>query len=355
MELDKHIRDNAARRESFMALAERVFGLSFREWYAGGWWSERYRPYVLAHGDRVLACIAVNVMDTAWRGKDRRYIQLGTVMTDPACRGQGLSRRLMEAVLADWEDACDGIYLFANETVLEFYPRFGFERAAEYEWTLPVRQEAGPCRRLDMDSARRQGAAAPGVPIGEAPTPRYPARNNFGLLMFYAGSVYKEAVYYMEDWDMAAVAARNEGRLICLDVFGGRAGSPGRGAGPPGTREGGRDPRVRAAGRDGGRRPSAGRGRRAVRAAGEGEPAAGGAAAVPGPVPCVRTAKNRRGSNSSAAVFCIIRSFRWRWGRSRCCSAAAGGRAPGPPRKRRRRSPAAPVWSPTTGARTAQS
>ena len=58
MELDKHIRDNAARRESFMALAERVFGLSFREWYAGGWWSERYRPYVLAHGDRVLACIA---------------------------------------------------------------------------------------------------------------------------------------------------------------------------------------------------------------------------------------------------------------------------------------------------------
>ena len=30
MELDKHIRDNAARRESFMALAERVFGLSFR-------------------------------------------------------------------------------------------------------------------------------------------------------------------------------------------------------------------------------------------------------------------------------------------------------------------------------------
>ena len=118
MELDKHIRDNAARRESFMALAERVFGLSFREWYAGGWWSERYRPYVLAHGDRVLACIAVNVMDTAWRGKDRRYIQLGTVMTDPACRGQGLSRRLMEAVLADWEDACDGIYLFANETVL---------------------------------------------------------------------------------------------------------------------------------------------------------------------------------------------------------------------------------------------
>lgn len=39
--------------------------------------------------------------------------------------------------------------------------------------------------------------------------------------MFYAGSVYKEAVYYMEDWDMAAVAARNEGRLICLDVFGG--------------------------------------------------------------------------------------------------------------------------------------
>ena len=150
------------------------------------------------HGDRVLACIAVNVMDTAWRGKDRRYIQLGTVMTDPACRGQGLSRRLMEAVLADWEDACDGIYLFANETVLEFYPRFGFERAAEYEWTLPVRQEAGPCRRLDMDSAADRERLRRAYDRG-SPYAALPARNNFGLLMFYAGSVYKEAVYYMED------------------------------------------------------------------------------------------------------------------------------------------------------------
>lgn len=185
MELDKHIRDNAARRESFMALAERVFGLSFREWYAGGWWSERYRPYVLAHGDRVLACIAVNVMDTAWRGKDRRYIQLGTVMTDPACRGQGLSRRLMEAVLADWEDACDGIYLFANETVLEFYPRFGFERAAEYEWTLPVRQEAGALPAAGHGQRRRQGAAAPGVRSGK------PLRRATGAEQFRAADVLR--------------------------------------------------------------------------------------------------------------------------------------------------------------------
>ena len=171
MELDKHIRDNAARRESFMALAERVFGLSFREWYAGGWWSERYRPYVLAHGDRVLACIAVNVMDTAWRGKDRRYIQLGTVMTDPACRGQGLSRRLMEAVLADWEDACDGIYSPTRRCWSSIHGSASSERRST-SGRCPSDKRRGPAGGWTW-TAPPTGSGYAGRTIGEAPTPRY--------------------------------------------------------------------------------------------------------------------------------------------------------------------------------------
>lgn len=172
MELDKHIRDNAARRESFMALAERVFGLSFREWYAGGWWSERYRPYVLAHGDRVLACIAVNVMDTAWRGKDRRYIQLGTVMTDPACRGQGLSRRLREAVLPTGRTpATASIYSPTRRCWSSIHGSASSERRST-SGRCPSDKRRGPCRRLDMDSAADRERLRRRT-IGEAPTPRY--------------------------------------------------------------------------------------------------------------------------------------------------------------------------------------
>ena len=42
--LVKQVRDNAPLRESFFALARRVFGLSFEEWHRAGWWTDRYVP-----------------------------------------------------------------------------------------------------------------------------------------------------------------------------------------------------------------------------------------------------------------------------------------------------------------------
>lgn len=73
-----------------------------------------------------------NRIDTVWRGEALRLVQLGTVMTAPAHRGKGLARSLMEAVLDDWGRTCDGVYLYANGTVLEFYPKFGFVPAREH-------------------------------------------------------------------------------------------------------------------------------------------------------------------------------------------------------------------------------
>lgn len=45
---------------------------------------------------------------------------------DENYRGRGLSRQLMEHIMATYEDI--PMYLSANESVLDFYPRFGFER-----------------------------------------------------------------------------------------------------------------------------------------------------------------------------------------------------------------------------------
>lgn len=131
-------------RTSFDALAQRVFGLSFEQWYRDGYWTDRYKPYVLLDGGTVVASIAVNRMQTMWRGKGRSYIQLGTVMTDPQYRKQGLSRCLMEQVLRDYCRSCDAVYLFANDSALDFYPRFGFERAVEYQFSCPVTPNPKP-------------------------------------------------------------------------------------------------------------------------------------------------------------------------------------------------------------------
>lgn len=207
-------------RKSFSDLAARTFGLSFEDWYARGYWSEKYIPYAMVEGERVVANASVNVMDFIWQGTDRKYIQIGTVMTDPACRGRGLARRLIEEILSDWRKQADAVYLFANSSVLDFYPRFGFERATEYQYSLPVAPLPGDFRRLDME---QPGDRALLRRCYEASNPfsRLSVKNNYGLLMFYCSGFMKDCVYYSEKREAAVVAEQQGDALRCLDVFGG--------------------------------------------------------------------------------------------------------------------------------------
>ena len=134
-------------------MANRVFGLSFQEWCESGYWTDLYLPYAICEGGRVVSNVSVNIMEFSWNGAPRRYIQLGTVMTAPEYRGKGLSRRLMEAVLEDWKNRCDALYLFANNTVLDFYPKFGFERAEEYKACAAITPKGGKYRKMNLSDA----------------------------------------------------------------------------------------------------------------------------------------------------------------------------------------------------------
>ena len=225
--LRKDIREDAVAREGFMALARTVFDLDFAGWQAAGFWTDKYIPYALMDGERVIANVSVNIMDMEYRGQLRKFIQLGTVMTHPEYRGRGLARRLMEAVLADWQGRCDGVYLFANDTVLDFYPRFGFRRATEYTHTLPLPSTAGKgrCRRLDL-SAPAHLALLRAAFERSNPYSALAMEKNWGLLMFYCGFSLKNRVYYLEEDGTAAVARLEGDTLDCLDVFGPGGGRP---------------------------------------------------------------------------------------------------------------------------------
>lgn len=57
-------------------------------------------------------------------------------MTDNEFQNKGLSRVLMEKILDEWNGKCDLIYLFANDSVLDFYPKFGFKKCNEYVYSI---------------------------------------------------------------------------------------------------------------------------------------------------------------------------------------------------------------------------
>ena len=139
--------DDALRR-SFDALAQRTFGLTFEDWYQNGFWGDDYVPYSVVVDGAVAANVSVNRTDFVLDGEKKRFIQLGTVMTDERYRGRGMIRRLMAEVERDCAGKADGVYLFANDTVLDFYPKFGFRRAA--------RQAPCACR---CGTARRGGGS----------------------------------------------------------------------------------------------------------------------------------------------------------------------------------------------------
>lgn len=154
-------------------------------------------------------------------------MQIGTVMTAPEDRNHGLSCWLMEQTLSVWRDRCDFIYLYANDSVLDFYPRFGFKKAREYQDTRPL-QVAAPCaaaRRLD-----------PGRPADRAlllrcsrqygnPFSALSMEGGEGLLMFYAIGPLHDAFYYLEQWDAVAAVSAEDGLLCCEEIFA-PAGTP---------------------------------------------------------------------------------------------------------------------------------
>ena len=64
-------------------------------------------------------------------------------MTSPEYRHRGRIKQIMKEVDADFADK-DGVFLFANDSVLDFYPKFGFKKADEYRYAKAVKG-AGEC------------------------------------------------------------------------------------------------------------------------------------------------------------------------------------------------------------------
>ncbi|MDG5789275.1 GNAT family N-acetyltransferase [Evansella sp. AB-P1] len=127
-------------RTSFFDLAIETFGIHFSPWFERGCWNEHYICYSYLDPDEknVIANVSVNIMDVLLEGVKRKAIQIGTVMTHPAYRNRGLAASLMNKVIADYEKTVDFIFLFANSSVLHFYPKFDFKQVEETFFSVKV-------------------------------------------------------------------------------------------------------------------------------------------------------------------------------------------------------------------------
>jgi len=213
-------KDDVKLRNSFNNLTEKTYGFNFKQWYEDGYWGEKYIPYSLVDGDKVVSNVSVNIMDFFILGEQKKYVQIGTVMTDEEYRGQGLCRVLMELVLKEWEDKCDLIYLFANDSVLDFYPKFGFEVCDEYQYSINKTKEdkTEKIRKMsiDNDSDREiiYNMACNAIPLSKVSM-----KDNTSLIMFYCTYFMKDNIYYLEDYDTVAICEFNEDILYLQEIL----------------------------------------------------------------------------------------------------------------------------------------
>ncbi len=204
-------------RNSFNSLAERMFGLNFEGWYKSGFWNDKYIPYSILLDGKVIANVSVNIIDCNVNGKERHYIQLGTVMTDVQHRNKGYSRILMEKILYDYKD-CDGIFLFANDEVLDFYPKFGFQKADEYRFRITADTDSGAC--VEQVSMKNKDDFSDFINIKRSHVSRSPVKTDTDdLMMFYLTQFMQECVYRVKDKDCYIIAEKDNDTLTIFDIL----------------------------------------------------------------------------------------------------------------------------------------
>lgn len=201
----KDYKEDVSLRKSLSDLAERAFGIQLENWYQTGYWKDKYIPYSIVADEKVVANVSVNLMDFIENGNVKHLVQLGTVITDKKYERQGLSRYLIEAILEDYSNKVEGIYLFANDTVLDFYPKFGFSKSKEYQYLRIVKnscRETAILRPMNdrSDWKLLEQAIKDRVYLGAF------EMENLDLSMFYATSILRNNVYYLEETDTYVLA-----------------------------------------------------------------------------------------------------------------------------------------------------
>jgi len=215
----KNYRDKKELRDSFNALSEKTFGLNFENWYQNGFWTDNYNPYSIMIDGVIVANVSVNQTNMMWNGEKKNLIQLGTVMTDETYRNQGLIRKIMEEIDKDYEEKVDGMYLFGNDEVVNFYPKFGFRPSIEVEYYKTIQNNQERTMKLvSMETLEEWNAFQRQIEKC-AEFSSFELVENSQLYMFYISQFMQETVYYCEELKAYAIAEIEEAELYIHAVI----------------------------------------------------------------------------------------------------------------------------------------
>jgi GNAT superfamily N-acetyltransferase len=214
--------------DRFFHHAAEIFGVDFSRWAARGGWQENYRVVAAVEGSEIIATVGITRMRFSLGASEAtgcRHlidgIQLGAVATRSDRRGEGYARRLIQDVIACADAARMPVVLFANPSVTEFYPKFGFLPllAQRPSAEMDIKPRDGGARLFDVargEDRNLLGRLCSSSPIhgGILATPADPS-----TLLWYLCNGFTKAYVLQEERAIVFVEATDD-RLILQEWIG---------------------------------------------------------------------------------------------------------------------------------------
>jgi predicted N-acetyltransferase YhbS len=206
----------------FFAFVASMFkaGRTFSDWGARGGWVDGYDVFAVVVGDRIVSTVGRQSMRYIINGEARNGYQIGAVATHPDYRNRGLARLLIERILGELSAPDQPVILFANRSVLDFYPRFGFRRLVQARFTGHIDVRPADIRVPELDLARPADRAWLADHCGKAIVlgQRFAARDYYPILLFHL-TRQPCKIFRLDSCGAVVLAEQDSGQLLIKDVF----------------------------------------------------------------------------------------------------------------------------------------
>jgi len=220
--LFKDFRDNKDLRNKFYRFTQAIFpGINFSDWHEKGYWSDNYIPFSLVEDKKIISNVSVSKMKILIDGDYVKGIQIGTVGTLPEFRNLGLSKFLMEYVLDKYNNLCDIFFLFANESVLDFYPKFGFNRYHEviFKSSSDIPKSDYSARRLNISNKSDLSVINKILKERLALTKLFGAVDYDFITHWHLLNVFPDNLLYVEDEQVIFICREAKNQLHVWDII----------------------------------------------------------------------------------------------------------------------------------------
>ncbi len=218
----KNYKSNDLLRKSFNKLAGDIFEIDFENWFSKGFWDETFICHSFVENGKVVSNVSVTKTEMLVNGESKKAIQIGTVMTDSNYRNMGLARQLMEKVIEEYEHTVDLIYLFPNESVMDFYPKFGFSLITDYQYSVDlhnINSANTVWRKIDVSQKNDLSLLLQLASHRAKRSTIFDIKNGTSVFMWHCLNTIPDSIYVNSAEDLVVVYEKNDDYINLFDII----------------------------------------------------------------------------------------------------------------------------------------